>query len=176
MSFFFCQYDDISSLDAQIILRTLIRQCLSEDNMSNAIEIKLAGLLEGIFSNVNDLEPLLEDIAAMAGTIMFVVDGFDECQKPERTIVLKTLQRLMSSAPSTIKVFLSTREDMKGEVDRVFPNCQQVFMDCEETHADILTYIKDMIDDKKLSGDLEIGTPQLETDIQRALMEGANGM
>ena len=146
--------------------------------MSSTIETRLKKLLEGILSDsdVEELEPLLQDIVATPGTIVFVIDGFDECPKRERMVVLKMLQRLMSSSQSIIKLFLSSREDVIGDIDRMFPTCQHVVMDREETHADILTYVKDMINEKTADGDLEISNPGLKEDIQKALTKGANGM
>lgn len=144
--------------------------------MSDVIESRLKELFEGTFLDVEDLEPLLQDIAATPGTIIFVIDGFDECRKLDRMIVLKILQRLMSTSPSKIKILLSSREDVIGDIDRVFTTCHHVGMDCEETRADILTYVEDMIDDKMLNGDLEVSDPQLKQDIQKALANGANGM
>lgn len=144
--------------------------------MSHVIERKLEKLIEGPFSDVEDLEPLLQDIAATPGTIIFVIDGFDECHKTDRMAVLKILHRLMSTSRSKIKIFLSSRQDVIGDIDRVFTTCHHVRMDCEETHADILTYVEDLIDEKILNGDLEVHDPQLKEDIQNALANGANGM
>lgn len=144
--------------------------------MSSVIERRLKELSEGTFTDAKDLELLLHDVAATPGTMIFVIDGFDECRKTDRMTVLKIFQRLMATSPSPIKIFLSSREDVIGDIDRVFTTCHHVCMDCEETHADILTYIEDLVDDKILNGDLEIGDPQLKLDIQRALANGANGM
>lgn len=144
--------------------------------MSDLIERRLKELLEGMFPDVRDLEPLLQDVTATPGTTIFVIDGFDECRKNDRMIVLKTLQRLMSSSQSIVKIFLSSRDDIIGDIDRVFTTCHQVVMDCKETHADILTFVKDMIDDKLLNGDLEVGDIRLKQDILDTLAKGANGM
>ena len=144
--------------------------------MTDVIERRLKRLSEDTFSDVEDLEPLLQDIAATLGSIILVVDGFDECRKPDRMILLKILQRIMSTSRSKIKIFLSSRENIIGDIDRVFATCHHVSMDCEEANADILTYVKDLIDDQVLNGDLEIGDPQLKQEIQSALANGANGM
>lgn len=176
LCFFFCEYDNISSLDARTILGTLIRQCLSESKMSNAIETRLKSLFESPFSDVEDLESLLQDVATTPRTLIFIIDGFDECRKTDRIVLLKILQRLMSTSRSKVKIFLSSREDVIGDVDRVFTTCHRVCMDCEEMHADILAYVEDLIDEKMVTGDLEVGDPQLKQDIQRALASGANGM
>lgn len=144
--------------------------------MSDVIEARLKGLIETPFMDVKDLESLLQLVAATPGTLILIIDGFDECRKPDRIITLKVLQRLLSSSRSKVKIFLSSPEDVIGDIDRVFTTCHHVCMDCEETHADILAYVEDLIDEKMLNGELEVGDPQLKHDIQRALANGANGM
>lgn len=144
--------------------------------MSDVIETKLKGIFENPFSDVEDLESLLQVIAATPGTLILIIDGFDECRKSDRITTLNTLQRLISSSRSKVKVFLSSREDIIGDIDRAFTTCHHVCMDCEETHADILAYVEDLIDEKMLNGDIEVGDPQLIQDIRRALANGANGM
>jgi hypothetical protein len=88
----------------------LIRQCLSADALPKTIEGKLKGLFKGSSLDAEDLEPLLYDIAATSGAIFFAIDGFDECTKLDRIIVLRLLHRLMSSSQSTIKIFLAVRK------------------------------------------------------------------
>lgn len=129
-----------------------------------------------MFLDVRDLEPLLQDIVTESGTTIFVIDGFDECHKVDRLLVLQVLQRLMSISQSNIKILLSSRHDVIGDIDRVFTTCYQVMMNCEEARADIQTYVNDMIDDNIQDGNLEIGNPQLKQDIWNALTNGANGM
>jgi hypothetical protein len=144
--------------------------------MSNVIEHRLKELFEGISPDGKDFESLLQDIAATSEKVIFVIDGFDECHKADRIVVLKNLQKLLSSSQFHIKLLLSSREDVIGDIDRVFSTCHQVTMNCEETRADILTYIEDMVEDKIQDGELDICDPQLKQDIQKALAKGANGM
>lgn len=79
--------------------------------MSDLIETKLKGLFESPFSDVEHFESLLQDAAATLGTLIFIIDGFDECPKTDRMIVLKILHRLMSTSRSKVKIFLSSRDD-----------------------------------------------------------------
>jgi hypothetical protein len=62
------------------------------------IEDRLKDLLRGTSPDAEDLEPLLHNIAATSGTMIFVTDGFGECTRADRIIVLKMLHRLMSSS------------------------------------------------------------------------------
>ena len=143
--------------------------------MSKTIEDRLKGLFKGTSPDAEDLEPLLHDIAATSGTMIFVIDGFDECASADRIIVLKMLHRLMSSR-SIIKIFFSSREDVVEDIDRVFNTCRQVSMDCEEARADISTYVNNIIAEKVENRELVVGNIQLIQDIQSVLIRGANGM
>ena len=149
---------------------------MSAEKLPKTIEDKLKKLFEGSSPDAEDLEPLLCDIAATCGLIIFAIDGFDECSKADRVIVLRMLHRFMSSSRSIIKVFFSSREDLVGEIGRVFKTYQQVTMDCEEARKDILTYVNDIIAEKTENGDLVVGNIQLLQDIHDALVRGANGM
>ena len=129
-----------------------------------------------ISSDAKDFEPLLHDVVATFRTTVFVIDEFNECSKDDRIVILKTLYHLVSSSQSIIKIFLSSYKDIIGDIDRVLSSCQQVAMDCKEAHADILTYVNDMIEVKLKDSDLEIENIQLKQDILNALIRGANGM
>ena len=144
--------------------------------MPKTIEDRLKELFRGTSLDAEDLEPLLHNIAAISGTMIFVIDGFDECAKADRSIVLGMLYGLMSSSRSIIKIFLSSREDVIGDIGRVFNTCRQVSMDCGEARADIPTYVNDIIAEKVENGELVVGNIQLIQDIQNVLDRGANGM
>jgi hypothetical protein len=176
IAFFFCEYDNASSLIARTILGTLIRQCLTAEILPKAIEDKLIYLFRGTPPDAEDLEPLLNGIAAISRAVIFVIDGFDECARIDRVIILKMLDRLMSSSRSTIKIFLSSREDIIGDISRVFNTCRQVSMDYGEAREDISTYVNDIIDQKVKDGDLVVGNTRLIQDIKNVLVQGANGM
>jgi len=144
--------------------------------LPKTIEDRLNDLFRGTSPDAEDLEPLLHGIAATSGIVIFVIDGLGECARADRIIVLKMLHRLMSTSRSIIKIFFSSREDMIGDICRVFNTCRQVSMDCEEACADIPTYVNDIIAEKVENGELVIGNIQLRQDIQDVLIQGANGM
>lgn len=144
--------------------------------LPKTIEDRLKDLFRGTSPDAEDLEPLLHDIAATSKTMIFVIDGFDECARADRIIVLKILHRLMSSSQSIIKIFFSSREDIVGDISRVFNTYWQVSMDCEEARTDIPTYVNDIVAEKVENSELVVGNIQLLQDIQNALVRGANGM
>jgi len=144
--------------------------------LPKTVEDRLKELFKGTSLDAEDLEPLLLDISTTSGTMIFVIDGFDECARAERIIVLKMLHRLMSSSQTMIKIFLSSREDVIGDIGRVFNTCWQVSMDCEEARADVLTYVNDIIAEKVEEGELVVGDIQLIQNIRNVLVRGAKGM
>ena len=49
-------------------------------------------------------------------------------------------------------------------------------MDCEAARRDISIYVNDVLAEKLENGDLVVGSADLVQELQRALIEGANGM
>lgn len=176
IAFFFCQFDNTDSLIARTILGALIRQCLSADTLSQTIEAKLIEVLKGACPDAEDLEEIFLDVARTSKTIKIVIDGLDECSRPTRMVILKVLHRLISSSQSIVKVFLSSRDSLIGDIAAVFDTCQQLAMGCEEARADISLYVKGTIKEKIEANELEVGSVELAQDICDALIQGSNGM
>lgn len=176
IAFFFCEYDNAESLKSRTILGSLIQQCLSVDTLSTSIESLLKKSFRNTYPDVDDLESILTAIVKASQRTTLVIDGFDECAQADRALVLSILQRLVSCNPNSVKVFISSREDMIRDIGSNFENCRELNMNCEEAGEDIPTYIKGAVEEKLENGELIVGDPELIEDIQRALIEGANGM
>jgi hypothetical protein len=176
IAFFFCQFDNADSLMARTILGALIRQCLSADALSQTVEAKLIKVFKGVSPGAEDLEEIFLEVARTSKAIRIVIDGLDECSRPARMVVLKLLHRLILSSESIVKVFLSSRDSMIGDIATVFDTCQQLTMDCEEARADISLYVNGIIEEKIEAGELEVGSVQLVQDIRNALVQESSGM
>ena len=107
---------------------------------------------------------------------IIVIDGFDECPKPERDTILEGLKGLMFSTGLSTKAFLSSRQEIGRELDKKFIPCCQRTMSCPEVHADIADYIRLSIADKLARGELSVGDPNLVSEIIDVLTKGAHGM
>jgi hypothetical protein len=176
LSIFFCEYDNAESLKSRTILRCLIRQCLSADTMSTTIEDMLKNSFRASPPDPEDLESILQQIARDSELVILVIDGFDECAQADRDIVLKALQRLIASNPKSVKVFISSREDLFGDIGRTFINCRELNMNCDEAGEDIPRYIRETVNEKLEKGELVVGDPAIIREIQEALIQGAKGM
>jgi NACHT domain len=175
IAFFFCQFDNADSLMARTIIGALIRQCISADALSQTVEAKLIELFKSASPDAEDLEELFLDVVRASKAIKIVIDGLDECSRPARIVVLKLLRRLLSSQPM-VKVFLSSRDNMIGDIATVFDTCIQLTMDCEEALSDIPLYVNSIIEEKIEAGELEVGSVQLVQDIRNTLIQESNGM
>lgn len=176
IAFFFCEYDNAESLKSRTIIGSLIRQCLTVKDLSTSFEKKLKRLFSDTFPDTEDLEEIFEDIAKTSKSVTLIIDGFDECPQADRKIVLEILGRLTSSNSGSVKVFISSREDVIRDIGRSFSNCHELDMGCTEAREDITKYVREVVEEKLESGELLVGDLTLVDDIKEALIEGSNGM
>lgn len=175
--YFFCEFDNDESLCASTILSSLVRQCLDAQSLPQSIESRLANLLQVSSPEAKELGVLLRDVLQVVAKASFIfIDAIDECKKFERSILLKVLQDLKISCSSKVKIFLAVRQGIVEEVEKMCKPCCQATMSCIEANLDIMTYIGDILTERKESGALVVGNPKLLDEIKDALVQEANGM
>lgn len=136
---------------------------------------ELKDLLKSSYVDAEDLELLFIELAPASGIMTIIIDGLDECEKTERLVVLKVLGRLSSSG-SLVKVFFSSRDHMMKDIASIFDTCLQISMGCKDAHADIATYVNEIVAEKLESMELQIGGTELIQQVRKALIGEANGM
>ena len=178
VAFFLCQYDNAASLEANTILRSLLRQFLTIENMSEVVENLLLQLLKGSSSDPEEFHPLYSEVldAACKDNPVIVIDAFDEVPRSERDVLLSVLGQTRSFTRSCTKILISSRQDIRRELETTFPDQYRRTMSCPEVDTDITTYIDLSIKDKLFKGDLLVGDPDLVPTIKDALINGSNGM
>ena len=121
--FFFCQHDNANSLQARTIVGCLLRQCLTADTVSKENEDRLLKIFKEDLTEWDELRSLFRDVFDASQTIHHIlIDGFDEVPRNERDIVFSTLATIDSFSRATVKVFLSSRHDIRNEVGMAFKN------------------------------------------------------
>ena len=178
VAFFLCQYDNAVSLEARTVLGCLLRQFLTVDNMSEAVENRLQQLSDGTLSDLEALNTLYSEIldTARKDNPVIVIDALDEVPRSERDVLLPILGQTWSFTRSGIKILISSRQNIRGELETTFPDQYSRTMSCPEVDTDITTYIDLSIEDKLLKGDLVVGDTDLVHIIRDALINGSNGM
>lgn len=175
ISFFFIRFDDRQSLNAEVILKSVIRQMLNVSDIYAKVEALLDSMQLNLMSRLNEIEKLLQSVAAEFGTLYIVIDGLDECTKSERDDLLKSLHSVMK-VRSNIKLFLAGRDSVSREIQLKFPTMKHIPMDCSSAQSDIATYVEGIVQEKLKTEELIVGDPDLIEDIKTALSDGANGM
>ncbi|KAI0803901.1 hypothetical protein GGR55DRAFT_691487 [Xylaria sp. FL0064] len=180
VSFFFIRSDDRASLKADTVLKSILRQRLPSaaeltDDMENRIQaITSAGDMDGAVALLGDItSSRMRSSQTMRSSI--VVDGMDECDKSERTAMLRSLASL-SSRCTGVKLFLASRESLSREIHGYFPVLQRISTGGIGSHNDIVEYVIGVICEKAENDELRTGDVKILRDIREALIEGANGM
>lgn len=173
VSFFFAQADDTSSLNSNIILRSILCQRLTNANISEDMEAKIRKAAStSAFSDI--LDPLRE-VSSATKESYIILDGLDECDKKDRKEVFKALSTLISSN-NNMRLFLSGRNSLQEEVKLNFTGVERMELGGESTDEDIAAYIEGFLEEKIEDGDLKVGDPALLSEVQNVLTEGAQGM
>lgn len=175
VGFFFCQHDRLESLEAGTILGSLVRQFLTVETMSEIMQKHLERLCTNPLFSDDEMELLLKSAVDASRKYFIVVDGFDECSPQTRRFIL-SIFREISSSPSIIKIFISSRHDSGREIEKAFDSCYSRTMNCQEAHRDIEIYIKTTIEERRSMDDLVVGAPELLHEVEEALIGGARGM
>ena len=177
VNFFFCQYNDASSLEAATVLGSLIRQNLSITTLSEAVEKQLEKTFANSLPDIEELKALFKIVVAgISQPHYIIIDGLDECSKNDQDEILAVL-RAVSLSSRYIKLFLASRDDIRKAVDKAFESSYlHQTMSCPEVRDDIASYVKDVIAERLEQGKLIVGNSTLCTDIENALIKGACGM
>lgn len=174
ITFFFVQFDDRLSIKAEIIVKSILRQALDQSGLTDKLE-EVLGEAQVSLAGVEKLLDVFRHLVVSLRRLYILIDGLDECEKPERGELLKILSSL-AALGSNIRIFLSGRDSVSAEVERRFPSRHNVFVSSSLTRPDIDKYIDGAVQDKLESEELVVRDATLVQEIKMALREGAEGM
>jgi hypothetical protein len=176
VAFFFCQFDDMESLEAKTILASLIRQGLDGRSLPKIVETHLARIFRDPFLDFEKLTQLFVTVAEMFAVNFIVIDAIDECKKEERLLLLDVFRKVSLSNKTILKMYMATRDDIGKEIRKFSNKICDLPMSSPEISLDIATYVENVIEEKKDNGDLAVRDPKLLEEIRDALIKGAEGM
>lgn len=146
------------------------------DTLPEDIEDQLQHCFESGSPDMDHLLSIMKSLSDKSLIDIVVVDGFDECPKSERDLVLSAFKVLLASTASSIKLFVSSRPEIGREMDKSFVAYHHRTMSCREVHVDIANYIKFSIREKLVKEDLHVGDKHILSETIQALTKGAHGM
>lgn len=175
-TYFFCRFDDESSLIAENVVRSLIRQCLQAESLPPNIEKCLTNALDNPPIAPGDLSRLLKLAIDLFTEHYIVIDGIDECTVFERQALLDMLSTAMSSSRLPVKLLVSSRYGISEKLRSVSNDIDVIRVDEEKLKPDMATYIETTLDAKIEDHSFTIGDHGIHTHIRDALIDGAQGM
>ncbi|KAK7932237.1 hypothetical protein PG985_002949 [Apiospora marii] len=173
ITYLFMQTDDVDSLNADLVLRALLRQLLDETMVSGELGDALHKIV--LSWDPSEIGNLFLKLMPAPQKAYIFIDGLDECDRTNRRLLFEVLSTVITAADN-ICLYLSGRDSVRDDIRKYFPVYEHISLDCEATRDDIACYINDVIDEKLEEGDLVVGTDELIKEIKHSLANGAQGM
>lgn len=176
LAYFFCQYDNESSLKANTVLRSIIRQLLDQDDrVFTENQSKIDALLANLY-DLDLLKALFFDIINGLKSIVVIINGVDECSRSEMKLLVKTLRSLMLSKPSGLKLYLAGDDCVTDIIVSILAPSFVVNTHLPEAGSDLQELIHQLVTAKRADGDLVTGDPSLYQEIVDVLCTASKGM
>lgn len=174
--YFFCQYDNESSLQVTTILRSITRQLLDhDDDRFIANEPSIDALLENP-DNVQSLEALIVNISNSLKSVVIILDGIDECSLTEMKKFLRILRSLMLRQLPGLKLYLAGDNRISDLVKSFLNPGFVVSTQAREAGTDPEELVEQLVDARREDEDLVVGDPNLYQEIINVLCTESQGM
>lgn len=175
-AYFFCQFDDVQSLNATNILSSLLKQVLCPETIAADYVSRLEAAIGHGSLEIGEIEELLKDAIPKGSTQYVIIDAINECADSERSSLLKSLKVVAETAEGSVKLFLSSRDGNDRHVRNVCNTIHYVSMDSPESKSDLKTMVQARIQSLFEDGDLVVGDQTLLEEIKNQLIDKADGM
>lgn len=176
LAYFFCQYDNQTSLRASTVLRSIVKQLIDQDDqIFTANSIKIDALID----NPHDLTllvALFSSILESLKSVVVVLDGIDECSSSEMKFLLKALRGLMLQKPSGLKLYLSGDDRITDLIVSFLTPSFVVNTHTPEAASDLQGLIEQLVTARRADGDLVTGDPRLYQEVIDVLCAASKGM
>jgi len=174
--YFFCQYDNESSLQVTTILQSIIRQLLDQDDdRFTANESSIDALLDNphnLSSSIN----LLADITDSLKSVVVILDGVDECSLTEMKLLLKTLRSLMLRQSPGLKLYLAGDSRITHLIESSLNPKFVLSTRVPEARSDLKELVQQLVEARREDEDLVVGDPDLYQVIVDVLFTASQGM
>lgn len=172
VAFFFFRFDQ--ALSAADILGCLARQLLGSLPKWSTAGNDSAEISP--YDGHQHIKELLKSELPTNGSYFIVLDGLDDCEKDEASMLMKSMRDLISLPNHVIKLYCSSRPDIVQWSSAGFQRVFRVSMSNTKVDTEIDRYIQMSLTKRLEDEDLVLGDPELIIIIQEALLQGAQGM
>ena len=141
--FFYCKSTDPSRKTFDGIARSLIAQILQlNPNCLGYLYDKVIGSGERHPSTTETYREILKTIAVNHNLLFVGVDGLDECEEPERRLILSVIETLLkvSDEGRNVKFFLTSRKEK--DIERSLRSAIHLDIKPHHLEKDIRAYVE----------------------------------
>ncbi|KAK6334656.1 hypothetical protein TWF718_010104 [Orbilia javanica] len=170
-AFFFCDFQQKSSLQWETVVRSLVRHLLS-----NFIEVTIHPLLDKFETPVppGEIIYILQQLLKPLSRCYLVFDGIDECGETDRYKLLGLFEELISMGEGKVKIFVASRYSVDISRSIAEERVQEVNI-LQHIGPDIEKYIEVELKERIRTRRLTV-TPEVLTEIRENLAKKADGM
>ncbi|KAI1117131.1 hypothetical protein F5Y14DRAFT_439576 [Nemania sp. NC0429] len=173
VAYFFCRHDIPESLNAQTVIGSLARQMLR-----TIPDLAIVEELCDTTSSAPDFEKILSLLLRALppdSKAYFVLDGLDECDRPERDKLVEQLRTLQETFALLVCVSFRVEPSNALEMSPERFTAASI-ASIPDDNPDIVAFIEAELESCLQCRKLVIGDPTLILEIQDALLNGSQGM
>ena len=178
VAYFYCDYADSETLDATIILGTIIQQLLvGRPSIAEEIAAKIReAYSDGMRrASPHDLINILDFIILnYCHYVYIVLDGVDETSPDIQDKLFSSLAKLSASCGPFLRLYISTREITP--IPHHFPSCLSFDVSESRGSEDIEYYVKESVQQRLHNLPVITSYPYLESSVVQELTTRAHGL
>ncbi|KAM3431877.1 hypothetical protein NHJ13734_007105 [Beauveria thailandica] len=174
-TFFFVNRDNADSLQAETLIRSIIRQSIDGTEVPQYVESQLINLDCAVFVHLDAWIDLLRYVVQQSTAFYILIDGLDESDAAERLAILDALS-LLAATTSCLRIFLSSRESVELDLRGRSLAVSRVSMSCDSLMSDIRSYVNTSLQKRLENEELAFGDPHLLVEVNDVLTQHADGM
>ncbi|KAH6983522.1 hypothetical protein BKA56DRAFT_549075 [Ilyonectria sp. MPI-CAGE-AT-0026] len=176
VAYFYCNRNEEERRQPLSIFQSYVRQLAAPQGRPAHMRTRLKKLCletrqKGSVLNFGSCEDeLLESINGYSKTTL-ILDALDECEQESRWDLVSAMERLMSKAKKTLKIFIASRPD--AETRDLFTSHPNIEIQARDNQADIEKFV---IAEINKGGRQRRISPRLRQKIVNVILESSHGM
>ena len=178
VTFFYCDYADQNTLEASVILGTIIQQSLvGKPSIEEGIAVKIRDTFNHGISkpSLDDLSNILEcTILEYHRRVYIFIDGLDEASLETQEIVLSSLAKLSAKCGTLLRLCISARKI--SLISAYFSSCLSLDVSESRVEEDMEHYIIGSVQQRLHSLPVMLTHPYLEQSAVYELTAKAHGL
>ncbi|KAF5606336.1 NACHT domain protein [Fusarium subglutinans] len=176
VTFFFSRFDDLESMRAETILRALVRQLVTVQDVSGRTKQVLETIRNASGDILSELSRLLTHLLSRKGPPSWVVvDGIDECQREERQVLMKVWRSMLDDG-ANVRLFITSRDHTSSIFKGASVKIQQISMNCSLAQDGMAQLVDQAVQKSLDSEELLVSDQTLISEIKNTLAKHADGM